>query len=314
MGRRVISAETWGLAQCSSGENPGALLGVPDRGPALMPEATDYYLVLGVPERAGPEAIKRAYRALARESHPDRHPGDAEAEERFKRVQAAYQVLSDPALRRAYDRTRRSWAWAHDAQTWTGHGPPFSGADDLDPLTSFFFGDDAPRIGLDIETQVRLTFDQALRGGRTDVQAGTGEPVRLTIPQGVRSGLKVRLPERGRTGADGRRGDLYVSFRVDPSARFRREGDNLHVIETISAVEAMLGTTRSITNAYGQTVRVHIPCGTQPGERLRLRGQGVVTRKRTGDLFVEVQVTVPRSLTAEQRDALERTARDLGLL
>ena len=97
-------------------------------------------------------------------------------------------------------------------------------------------------------------------------------------------------------------------------ARFRREGDNLHVIETVSALEAILGTTRSITNAYGQTMKVHIPPGTQPGERLRLRGQGVETATRRGDLFVEVQVTVPRSLTDAQREALAACARDSGLI
>jgi DnaJ-class molecular chaperone len=279
-----------------------------------MTEATDYYVLLGVPEGAGPEVIKRAYRALAREWHPDCNPGDAAAEERFKQVQAAYQVLSDPGLRRAYDRARRRQAWAQDVHVRAGHASPFRGADGLDPLAAFFFGDDGPAVSLDVETQVRLTFDQALRGGRTEIQSGAGGPVPLTIPQGVRSGLKVRLPDRGRAGPDGRRGDLYVTFRVDPSPRFRREGDNLHVVETVSALEAIVGTTRQITNAYGQTVKVHIPPGTQPGERLRLRGQGVATRKRTGDLFVEVHVTVPRQLSDAQRRALEQTARSLGLL
>lgn len=277
-----------------------------------MPEATDYYRLLGVPEAADADAIKRAYRVLARASHPDRNPGDVFAEERFKRVQAAYQVLSDPDQRQAYDLSRRSPFHTPG----DGFGP--IGADAPSPFGAYPGEDPFGRAagdarGPDIETQVRLTFDQALRGGRTDVPDGTGEPVRLTIPKGVRSGLKVRLRGHGRVGHAGR-GDLYVTFRVDPNPRFRREGDNLHVVETISAVEAMVGTTRSITNAYGQTIKVHIPNGTQPGERLRLRGQGVETAKRAGDLFVEVQVTVPRALTEAQREELEQTARRLGLL
>jgi len=284
-----------------------------------MAEVTDYYQLLGVPESATPDAIKRAYRALARDCHPDRNPHDVNAEDRFKDIQRAYQVLSAPLRRQAYDDARRS-AFGGDLGGLNGHARraarPFPTVDGLDPLVSLFFGDEpapAPQ-GADIEAQIRLTFDQALRGGRTEVRLATGETVRLTVPKGVRSGLKVRVRGRGQAGPGGHRGDLYVTFRVDPVARFRREGDNLHVIEIVSAIEAMLGATRSITNAYGQTMKVQIPPGTQPGERLRLRGQGVETDTRRGDLFVEVQVTVPRSLTDHQREALAAAARQIGLL
>jgi DnaJ-class molecular chaperone len=286
-----------------------------------MAEVTDYYTLLGVSETASPEVIKRAYRSLARESHPDRNPGDPNAEERFKAVQRAYHVLSDPRRREAYDAARHSMFGGLGggldgrARPQPSRSSQF-GPDGYDPLISLFFGDEQVPAGrgADVEAQVKLTFDQALRGGRTEVRLVDGETVRLTVPKGVRSGLKVRVRGRGRAGGGGERGDLYVTFRVDPVARFRREGDNLHVVEIVSAVEAMLGTTRSITNAYGQTVKVHIPPGTQPGERLRLRGQGVETDSRRGDLFVEVQVTVPRSLTDEQREALEEAARRVGLL
>lgn len=286
-----------------------------------MAEVTDYYTLLGVSETSSPETIKRAYRSLARDSHPDRNPQDPGAEERFKSVQRAYQVLSDPNRRAAYDKARQS-LFAGLAGGLDGRArpamvrPSMFGPDGYDPLASLFFDDEVPASGrgADVEAQVKLTFDQALRGGRTEVRLVDGQAIRLTVPKGVRSGLKVRVRGRGRPGASGEAGDLYVTFRVDPVARFRREGDNLHVIEIVSAVEAMLGTTRSITNAYGQTIKVHIPPGTQPGERLRLRGQGVETDRRRGDLFVEVQVTVPRSLTDEQREALEEAARRVGLL
>jgi DnaJ-class molecular chaperone len=192
----------------------------------------------------------------------------------------------------------------------------FARSDGDDPLFSFFFGEGDPRTthSRDLEAQVQLTFDQALRGGRTEVQLAGGETVRVMIPTGVRSGVKVRVKNCGRIGRDGTRGDLYVTFRIEPSTRFRREGDNLHVTETISALEAILGTTRSITNAYGQTIKVQIAPGTQPGERLRLRGQGVALKDRTGDLLVEIQVTVPRALTDEQRAELAAAAERVGLL
>ena len=289
-----------------------------------MTDIATHYQTLGVDASASPDALKKAYRQLARASHPDKNPGDASAEERFKEVQEAYETLSDPERRQAYDRSlrdpfQRPGRAPGDAfrQSPFGAGG-FSGAEGgFDPLFSFFFSDDpasraTPPPG-DFETEVLLTFDQALRGGTTEVRLPDGEPVRLAIPRGVRSGLKVRVRGRGAPGPT-RRGDLYVTFRVEPSTRFRREGDNLHLVETVSAVEAMLGATRSITNAYGQTIKVHIPPGTQPGERLRLRGQGVETDKRAGDLFVEVRVVVPRSLSDAQRAEFEATVRRLGLL
>lgn len=297
-----------------------------------MQDVSDFYQTLDLPETASADDIKKAYRRLARAHHPDRNPGDAAAEERFKEVQEAYETLSDPEKRRAYDRRRRfgpgdagtfgGFPGAGFGGSGTGSGaafgsrPPFGAAEGLDPLFRFFFQDETARApaSSDVETELGLSFEQALRGGATEVRLPGGESVRLTIPRGVRSGLKIRLRGRGEASPDGRRGDLYVTFRVEPSPTFRREGDHLHRTEVVSALEAMLGTTRQITNAYGQTVKVQIPAGTQPGERLRLRGQGVATDQRTGDLFVEIAVEVPRNLTAAQRDELEATARRLGLL
>lgn len=275
-----------------------------------MPEATDYYRVLGVPETADAVAIKHAYRDLAHRHHPDRNGGAAA--DAFVAVQEAYVVLSDPDARRAYDRTRSASFVSLDAGRYdSAFVDGLEGFGVRRPGEGRAF---AARHGADIETQVQLTFSQALRGGRTEVRLVSGEPIRLTIPKGIRSGVKVRVRGYGRPAPNGDRGDLYVTFRVDRDDRFRREGDNLHVVERVSALEAMLGTTRSITNAYGQTIKVPIAPGTQPGERLRLRGQGIATPKRTGDLFVEIHVTVPRSLTGEQRERLEAVARELGIL
>ncbi len=281
-----------------------------------MLETTDYYETLGIDPYAPAEAIKQAYRRLALAYHPDRNAGDAAAEERFKAVQSAYEVLVDATRRAAYDRSRRGpfgGSSLFDRPPAARPGIPGGAHADV---FSFFFNDDAhtPSRGADVEAQLQLTFDQALRGGTTDFPLNTGEALRLVVPRGVRTGVKIRVSGRGRSAPGGTPGDLFVTLRVDASPRFRREGDHLHIIETVSAIEAILGTARSITNAYGQTIKVAIPAGTQPGERLRLRGQGVATDKRTGDLFVEVNVMVPRELTDAQRATLAAAAQDAGLL
>ncbi len=298
---------------------------------------SDYYVLLEVGQSADAEEIKRAFRRLARRFHPDRNQGDPQATERFKAVRQAYQVLSNPEQRRAYDHARR------DPTALNGYAsgaPPLNGSraggsegldghafaalfdragaepqESLGSVFARFFDEPAPR-GQDVEVQARLSFDEALHGGKTSVRLPQGGQLRISVPRGVRSGLKIRFPGRGTPALrpGGEPGDLYVTFRVEPSEHFRREGDDLHVTETVSALEAMLGATRCIPNAYGKLVKLPIPPGTQPGDRLRLRGQGVVTTERTGDLYVEVQVAVPRDLTEGQREALNACARKLGLL
>jgi len=258
---------------------------------------TDYYRLLGVAEDADADALKRVYRAMARAYHPDRNPGDVKAAEHFRRVQEAYEVLSNPEQRRAYDARRRFGGlsfsgWAEAAQTGSASG---NGSADAPPAEHAI---------------VSLSFEEALVGGHAEVQTGAGRALRVTVPRGCQDGLQMRVRTGGPAGDE----CLYVTFQVRPHPRFRREGSHLHVVERISAVEAMLGTTRSIANAYGRKIRVPIPSGTQPGERFRLRGQGVVTARGTGDLFVEVDVEVPRELSDAQRAQLRRAAQQLGLL
>lgn len=316
-----------------------------------MPAPKDYYAVLGVPDTASADAVKKAYRRLAREHHPDKNPGDQAAEERFKELQEAYDTLSDAEKRRVYDVRRKNPQGGFDdfftsaggrygarpdgtyvrfegAPYGGGAGGPFGGAAaGEDPglfgdLFGRIFGGGAPggapggagpRPGgaRDTEAELRLTFEQALQGGPLDTRVG-GEALRLTIPKGVPNGYKIRLRGRGPAGPGGPRGDLYVRFAVEPDPRFRRDGDDLTVVETISALEALLGTTRHVATAYGPRVKLTIPPGTQPGERLRLRGQGVDRGERKGDLYVEVAVAVP-TLTPEQRDALKKAADAAGI-
>lgn len=188
----------------------------------------------------------------------------------------------------------------------TGAGPEadflFSGGG-MDDLFSQMFGGGTPGGGpqprsrqpggRDVEATVELSFAEALAGGSRQFQTPDGETIRLNVPKGARDGLTLRLQGRGQPGPRGDRGDLYLRFRIAPDPRFRREGDDLFAGETVSAVEAMLGTTREIETATGRRVKLTIPAGTQPGARLRLRGQGVATADGTGDLFVEVHVATP---------------------
>lgn len=261
---------------------------------------TDYYQVLGVSADADPEALKRAFRLRARECHPDRNPSDTAAAERFNVIREAYATLSDPVRRMRYD--------------------SLLGADSLSATnTAMHEGQpDAGRNGStargDVRVTVSLDFEQAIRGGHAYVANGEGELIRVTVPRGCRDKTAVRVAGRGGHSQAQKPCDLYVTFRVRPHPHFRREGNHLHVIASISVMEAVLGTTRSIQNPYGTTIRISIPAGTQPGERLRLRGLGVQTARGTGDLFVEIDVRVPTELTDEQRQRLREAARHTGLL
>lgn len=264
-----------------------------------MAEIYDYYQILDVRETASAAEIKRAYRSLAQALHPDHNAGDGEHMDRFRLVQEAYDVLSDPERRLGYDQMRR------------GTGPlPRRHKMVVEGAIRVVSGRKRSADRKDVETEVRLSFEQALRGGTVDILLPDGGAVPIPVPPGVRSGVTVRCKGKGASGGSR---DLYVRFRVMSSPRFRREGNDLHIVEPITVLDAMLGTRRAITNAYGQSVKITIPPGTQAGERFRLKGQGVATPMGCGDLYVEVCLTVPRSLTKEQRETLAACARDLGL-
>ncbi|MEM1125803.1 MAG: J domain-containing protein [Bacteroidota bacterium] len=295
-----------------------------------MSRVKDYYKTLGVPEGASEREIKKAYRKLAKQYHPDHNPDDPKAEERFKEVQEAYDVLSKPKQRRQYDAMRKNPFGFGDGgyarrpgggssvrmEDLFGDGPRGGGSFG-DLFSSFFAGGEAagPRAPrLDLETTMRISFDRALRGGKTTVTLPDGDTIRLTIPKGAADGLRVRLRGRGHEGPDGQRGDLYVTFEVKPHARFRRDGLNLHVQEQVGALDAILGTVRTITNGYGQQIKLAVPHGTQPGEKFRLRGQGVQTDTDRGDLIVEVDVHIPRHLSDDDRAILQQAAERIGLV
>ncbi len=302
-------------------------------------EYKNYYEVLGVSKDASVEDIKNAYRQLAKKYHPDFNKDDPQAEEKFKEINEAYQVLSDPEKRRKYDQVDSAYSnWQQGGagtfrweDFFTGANAPgggvhidFGGADgtSLNDFSDFFraifgmggmngMGGATRRVRTArpvYQQKVVLSFDEAYRGTERLVSNGQTEK-RVRIPAGVRTGSKVRARGLGPVGADGTPSDLLLIIEVMPDARFERRGDDLYTDVTVDAFTAMLGGEVSVPTPE-KTVKVRIPEGTQPGQKIRLKGYGMpsVRGKRKGDLFVRVHVSIPRHLSKRQRALLEQAA------
>jgi molecular chaperone DnaJ/curved DNA-binding protein len=170
--------------------------------------------------------------------------------------------------------------------------------------------------GQDLETTLQLSFREALEGGRKRVELPSGESIRLNIPKGVRDGFKIRLQGRGQRSRQpgGARGDLYVTFSVGDHPRFERTGDDLFLTTSIGVFDAVFGTEIRVPTPYGQRLKLTVPPGTQPGEKMRLTGQGVRTDDGTGDLYVEIDVDIPTDLSEQQEQVLRKAAQQANLL
>jgi molecular chaperone DnaJ len=346
-----------------------------------VPALKNPYDVLGVDKKASDEEIKKAYRKLARRYHPDRNPGDSSAEERFKEIQEAYSLLSDPKKRREYDSGAGIFGTGFDPGAFrTGGG--FGGFGDI--LSDLFGGGPGragparPQRGRDLETEVHVSFDQAMEGAQIPVSVplsapcptcrgtgarpgtqptvcsrchgrgveaesqglfsisqpcrqcgGTGTEIsdpcpacggsgstrqvkryRVNIPAGVRDGSRVRLAGKGEAGPrGGPPGDLYVVTRVGESPVFKRRGDHLEVEVPITIPEAIRGATIEVPTLSG-TKRIRVAPGTQHGTVQRLRGDGPprLGGRGRGDLRYRLLIDVPRSLSREQREAVDELA------
>lgn len=287
---------------------------------------TDYYRALGVSPYASPGDVTKAYRALARQLHPDRNPNDPAAEERFKQVSAAYDVVGDADKREQYDEIRRLAAGGNPfAAPGPGgsHSFQFSGADGIGDLLANLFGGAGgpsgsfggppgghrPQRGPDHQAQISLSFSEAVNGTTTTVTVGdrsASEQIKVRIRPGTPDGQRIRLRGKGGTGAaGGPRGDLYVIVRAGEDPLFGREGDDLTLTVPVSFTEAALGARIEVPTFEGEPVTLRLPAGTRSGRTLRVRGRGVPADSRTGDLLVTVEVVVPEKLNAAQRRALE---------
>lgn len=297
----------------------------------------DFYKLLGVPENADAVAIKKAYRKLARELHPDKNPNNPKAESKFKDVQNAYEVLSDDAKRKQYDRMKRyggdpmrtraggNFRQKPDGTYVRTDGSGFDPGDGFSDIFERFFGGAGGASGMgggfgggtstgqrasasshsyDRNRTVRISFERMLQGGHISFKLDEDQ-IRIPFPKGVKDGHKLRVKQKGRPMPNGARGDLYVTIRVDEDPDFRREDQTIHTTIPVSAIDAMLGTSINLKTPHGKVLKLAIPAGSQPDSKLRVRGQGVETDKSTGDLIVHVDVQIPTDLTDPQKALLQ---------
>ena len=282
----------------------------------------DFYATLGVPKNADQATIKKAYRRLARDLHPDRHPGDAALEKRFKEVGEAYNVLSDTTQRQQYDAIR---TMGGGGPRFQAGGPGSAGFEDVmsgmfgggnvraqgfeDLLGNIFGGGrQGPAKGSDVAAATEVTFRQAAQGDTLTLNLGNRQ-VTTRLPVGVKDGQKIRVKGQGRPGVNGGpAGDLILTVHVDRHPVFTAEGHNLRVKLPVSFDEAALGASVDVPTLDGEKVRVKIPPGTSSGQTLRVKGRGLAGKGTTGDLLATVEVTVPRSLSAAAKEALKSVA------
>jgi len=294
---------------------------------------SDYYAVLGVAKDASQADVTKAYRKLARKYHPDTNPGDAAAEERFKEISTAYEVIGDEEKRASYDKARSMGsfgsAFGGSGRTSNGGFGGFDGVDLGDILGSMFggaagqsgtgplFGDQPGgryarirRPGRDQEATLSVSFDEGLRGTTTSINL-TDEhgkrTLKVRIPPGVEPGQRIRL--RGKGGKGEPPGDLYVVVKSEAHDFFERTGKTLTLNLPVTLSEAALGAEVRVPTYAGDAVTVRIPAGTQHGRTLRVRGAGPTDENGTaGDLLVVVELAVPKNLTKKQTEALQRFA------
>jgi DnaJ-class molecular chaperone len=320
----------------------------------------DYYDILGVPRTASEDDIKTAYRKLARKHHPDVNPADKSAEEKFKELNEAYEVLSDPDKRKRYDalgpnwkageefRPPPEWESAHveygDLGDFFGRFPSQGGFSDF--FESLFGGRRGMRGGAgfamrgqDIEAEIAVTFEEAHRGAKRWLSLQVTEPcpecrgsgvkdgkpcptcrgagavrrpksIEVTIPPGVRNGSIIRLAAQGEPGANGApAGDLLLHVRIQPHRLFSLVGDSDVQVELpVAPWEAALGAKVNVPTLNGP-VEMTIPAGTQAGQRMRLRGQGMNRRGGgKGDEYVKVKIVIPPRLTPGERELFQKLA------
>ena len=295
----------------------------------------DYYKTLGVERSASDAEIKKAYRKLARQYHPDINPGNKAAETKFKEINEAYEVLSDKDKREKYDRFGRDWqryqqgsgAGGFDWGNYAGGGgSPFGGVGGSGDFSDFFetlFGGGGRTAGrpgagfrMDgqpIEHEVEVTLDEAFTGTQRSLQVSSpnGQPRSLTvkIPAGVDTGSRVRGAGEGAQGmGGGKRGDLFLVIKVLPHDRFERRSDDLEAVVQTDLYTMLLGGTARVPIIGGKTIALNVPANTPNGKKFRISGQGMPRLRAPetrGDLYVRLEALLPVSLSTRERELVQ---------
>jgi molecular chaperone DnaJ len=262
----------------------------------------DYYAILGVDKKADGATIKKKYRQLARELHPDKTKGDKKLEDRFKEVSEAYDILSDDKKRAEYDQARemfKSGAFRQGANQFSGDfSDLFNGGGDI--FSQIFGGRRGPRKGADVQASITISFRDSIFGKEVDIKPN----LTVRIPAGISDGGKVRVKGRGEPGEAGP-GDLYVIVNVVPHPVFSRKGENIHITVPVTFTEAALGADIPVPTLEGDEVKVRIAPGTPNGKTFRVKGRGVKKGVNAGDLMVSIEVQVPQRVDGNAKKALE---------
>jgi curved DNA-binding protein len=301
-----------------------------------MPE--DYYKILGVSKSASDEVIKKSYRKLAMKYHPDHTKGDKSAEDKFKKISEAYAVLSDKEKRKEYDTFGAEGFHQRFSQE-----DIFRGADFGDIFREFGFGgsnffggrgggtrfsfgtggspfgfggeqQQARVKGSDLTYELPLTLREVVSGTSKFVtlqHQGRSEKITVKVPKGMISGKKLRLAGKGNPSPyGGPPGDLYIQAKVLDDPEFDVKECDLFLTREVKISEALLGTTLSIPTLADKTLKLRIPPGTRPGTKMRMSGHGlpIMKKRKNGDLYVKIQIELPKKLTAEQKKIIQKLA------
>ncbi|HEY8754195.1 MAG TPA: DnaJ C-terminal domain-containing protein [Arthrobacter sp.] len=297
----------------------------------------DFYAILGIAKDASDADIKKAYRKLARQHHPDTNSGNAASEKKFKDISEAYSVLSSPEDRQQYDAIR-AMGGARFAPGAGRGGPGNGGFEDMfgglftggagrqpggyntsggiPPEFADLFGGGfggqtgfqrAPQKGADRTAATSISFSGSIRGTTIGLREPNGDVIDVRVPAGIKDGQKVRVRGKGQPSPAGN-GDLMVAVSVKPHDFYTRDGDNLRVHVPVTFPEAALGADIQVPTIDGETVKVRVPAGTPSGRTLRVKGHGVKTSKVTGDLLVTIDVAVPKNLNKEAEAAVKAFA------
>ncbi len=293
----------------------------------------DYYEVLGIDKNATQDEIKKAYRKLARKYHPDVNPGDKVAEEKFKEISEAYEVLSDPEKRKQYDQFgtfdfgeggfggfggfdfNGGSGGGKYYKTYTYSGGDFSKIfEDLfgksyskSSSYDFDFGGGFAQKGDDIEAEIEVSFDEAVKGGEKYINVG-GKTLKVKIPAGVDNGSKIRLAGKGYPGmGNAPNGDLILKIKVREHPDYIRKGDDLYKKVPITLKQAILGGEIETDTPNGK-IKIKIPPKTSSGKKFRVKGKGVKNLKnsKVGDLYIETYITLPEYIPAELKEAVKK--------